>query len=357
MFTVSACSRRSSRRIGYQNLMAKHFRVSNSLRVKLEESGVASAAVLRAAGLPRDFFDQSRILVNTQELFALWRAIGDVSKDPAIGLKLGTETKVERFHPIGIAALAAEKFGPAIDYMAKYKRLSAPEEILQTKRGGEWSIRFRWTLAFGVEPPALIENCFAWLLTIARQGTSSRLSPLRVELVQVRGHVKQLERHFGCPVVCGATQNAMVFRVTDAELPFVTRNSELLEMLAPQFEHELKHRYADEQNSFIELVRGAIQQRLTGRRPSIEEIADDLHTSSRTLQRRLQDAGSSFQRVLDDARRQLARYYLSNSVLELGEAAYLLGYEDANSFARAFRGWEGIPPKHWRESHRSPAVR
>ena len=55
---------------------------------------------------------------------------------------------------------------------------------------------------------------------------------------------------------------------------------------------------------------------------------------------------SSFPRVLDDARHQMARYYLRNSVLELAEAAYLLGYEDANSFTRAFRGWEGIPPTH-----------
>jgi len=336
--------------------MAKHFRVSNGLRVKLEELGVQASAVLRAAGLSRDFFNQPRILVNTPELFALWRAIGDVSKDPAIGLKLGTESKVERFHPIGIAALSAETLGAGIDTMARYKKLSAPEEILQEKRDGEWTIRFRWALAVEVEPPALIENCFAWLLTIARRGTGTRLSPLRVELVQARAHIKQLERHFGCPVLCGVAQNAMTFRQSDAQLPFVTRNTELLEMLAPQFDRELKQRYADEENTFIELVRGAIQQRLTGKRPSIEDIADDLHLSSRTLQRRLQDSGWSFQRVLDDARRQLARYYLSNSVLELGEAAYLLGYEDANSFARAFRGWEGIPPKHWRENHRVSAV-
>jgi AraC-like DNA-binding protein len=336
--------------------MTKHFRVASGLRSKLEESGVQASAVLRTAGLPRDFFDQPRILVNTQELFALWRAIGEVSKDSSIGLKLGTETKLERFHPSGIAVLSAETFGAGIEYMAKYKKLSAPEEILQEKCEGEWAIRFRWTLAVEVEPPALIENCFAWLLSIARQGTGTRLSPLRVELVQTRGHIKQLERHFGCPVICGAAQNAMVFRASDAQLPFVTRNSELLEMLAPQFEQELKQRYADEENTLIELVRGAIQQRLTGKRPSIEEIADDLHMSSRTLQRRLQDSGWSFQRALDDARRQLARYYLSNSVLELGEAAYLLGYEDANSFARAFRGWEGVPPRYWRESHRATAV-
>ena len=170
-----------------------------------------------------------------------------------------------------------------------------------------------------------------------------------------RAHGKALERYFGCPVVCGATRNALVFRSSDAELPFITRNAELLDMLAPQFELELQQRTGQE-DSFVELVRGAIQQKLTGHRPGIDDIAQDLRLSPRTLQRRLQELGSTYQRVLDEARQEMARYYLRNSVLELAEAAYLLGYEDANSFARAFRGWEGMPPKHWREANQGTAA-
>jgi AraC-like DNA-binding protein len=334
--------------------MIKHFRVPGSLRTKLEESGVRVSAVLRRAGLPQNLFDQTRILVGTEELFALWRAIGEVSRDPAIGLKLATETKTERFHPMGLAALSTENFGAAVAHMARYKRLNAPEEILHQTDEQEWIIQFRWSLAVDVEPQILIEHCFAWVLTIARHGSGTRISPLRVEVVQPRSHLKSLERYFGCSVVCGASRNALVFRAGDAACPFVTRNAELLEMLAPQFELELKQHNGED--SFIELVRGAIQQRLTGQRPNVEDIARDLHTSPRTLQRRLQEAGSSFQRVLDEARHQMARYYLGNSVLELNEAAYLLGYEDANSFARAFRGWEGMPPGHWRETQRTAAV-
>jgi len=334
--------------------MNKHFRVSGTTFSKLEESGVPASAVLRRAGLPQGFIHQPRVLLKTEELFALWRAIEEVSTNPAIGLQLGTETKTERFHPVSLAALSTENFGTAVEQMARYKQLTCPEEILQTKDSDEWRIQFHWLLADEVEPPVLIECCFAWVLSVARHGTGTRISPLRVELVQPRGHVKTMERHFGCPVLSGAPQNAIVFRAADAERPFVTRNAELLAMLAPQFEEELRQESRDE--NFLERVRIAIQQKLTGQRPTIEDIADALHVSARTMQRRLQEEGSSFQRVLEEARHQLARHYLNNSVLELNEAAYLLGYNDSNSFVRAFRSWEGIPPARWREEQRAKAV-
>jgi AraC-like DNA-binding protein len=334
--------------------MNKHFRVSGSTFLRLDEVGVSAAAVLRRAGLPQAYSKEPRVLLKTEELFALWRAIGEVSTNPAIGLQLGSETRTERFHPVGLAALSSANFGSAIDQMARYKQLTCPEEILQEKDDKEWSIQFRWLLADEVEPPVLNDCCFAWVLSVARIGTGTRLSPLRVEFVRSRPHSKTIERHFGCPVVCGAPRNAIVFRATDAQRPFVTRNAELLGLLAPQFEEELKQENSDE--NFVERVRTAIQQRLTGRRPTIEDIADALHISSRTLQRRLQDEESSFQRVLEEARHQLARHYLHNSVLELNEAAYLLGYEDSNSFVRAFRTWEGVPPARWRETQRARAA-
>ena len=335
--------------------MLKHFRVAGRLKLKLTEFGISVPAVLRNAGLPHDLFEQTRVLVSTDELFALWGAIGKVSSDPLIGLRLGIETKTERFHPMGIAALSTENFVAAAKHMARYKKLTAPEQILYEFDGTEFSIGFRWLLAVGTEPQVLTDYCLAWMLTIARHGTGKPgLTPLRIEYLLPRTNVRAIERHFRCEVICGASRNAIVLRASDATAPFVTRNAELLDLLSPQFEEQLRQFKAED--TFVELVRRAIQDRLTGHRPSIDMIAQALHMSSRTIQRRLQDAGYSFQRVLDEARHQMARYYLSNSVLELNEAAYLLGFEDPNSFGRAFRAWEGVPPSDWRETHRASTV-
>jgi len=73
--------------------MSKHFRFSGSNFSRLEELGVRASAVLRRAGLSQGFIDQPRVLLKTEELFALWRAVGEISTDPGIGLLLGTESK------------------------------------------------------------------------------------------------------------------------------------------------------------------------------------------------------------------------------------------------------------------------
>jgi len=334
--------------------MNKHFRFSRRHFAKLAELGIPVSAALRRAGLPQSLFERPRVLLNTEKLFAFWRALGKVSTDSSVGLILGTETKAERFQPMGLAALSTDNCGEAVKPMARYKQLICPEEMLQEFEGDEWSIQFRWLYAAEPEPPALIDCCFAWVLSVVRLGTGTRLSPLRVEFRQPRSHAKLFERHFGCPVEFGGVRNALVFRASDAQCPFVTRNAELLAMLAPQFEEELQQQNSEE--DFPARVRLAIQQKLTGRRPTIDDVAAALHVSGRTLQRRLQESGSSFQRVLEEARHQLARHYLNNSVLELNEAAYLLGYEDSNSFVRAFRTWEGVPPARWREAQRVRAA-
>jgi AraC-like DNA-binding protein len=317
--------------------------------------GVDSAKVLRRAHLSQELLNKSRFLLTTDEAFAFGQAIAEVSGDPAIGLKLGTVTRTQNFNPPGIAALCSETLGEGMEQIGRYKQLTCPEELIQQKADGEWTLRFRFLMTDQPEPPVLIQAGFAYLLSIARHGTeNNRFNPLRLELVDNNPPLKQIKQLFGCPVVMGAQHNVLVLRETDCALPFVTRNPELFEMLTPKLDQELREGRNTE--SFVDRVRLAIQEKLTGKRPAMEDIADVLRLSPRTLQRRLQDDGSSYQRVLEEARRHLARHYLAHSQLDLNDAAFLLGYNDAASFVRAFRAWEGVPPARWRDEQHSAPV-
>jgi AraC-like DNA-binding protein len=322
------------------------FQLSSTLARKLEELGVRPRDVLRCAGLPIALFDQERILVTTQELFALYRGLAEASRDAAIGLKLGTAHRVERYDPICIAAISSRSFRDALERLARYKRLTCPEELVVREHGDDCRVRLRWLLAEETEPPLLVDLAFSWLTAIARRGTCGRIDPRRIELRAASGKREMYEEHFGCEVRLGTRQNAIVFARADIDRPFLTHNADLLAVIAPQLDAELER--TAESRAIGDQVKGILKPLLAGRRPAIGDVARELALSPRTLQRRLTESGLTFQQLMQDARRELARHYLLHSSMELSETAYLLGYEYAHSFFRAFQQWEGTPPGAWR---------
>jgi len=195
-------------------------------------------------------FKMDKILVSTEEFFALHRGIAEASNDPCFGLKLGSEERVERYDPVKIAAISARSFRDAIERISRYKQLTCPEEIRVVERGKESAVQFLWLLALEKEPPLLVDVCFAWIVSMAHRGIGRRLSPKRVELQRPPAHREIYETHFGCPVRFKADRDALVFSMADMELPFVTHNADLLGIVAPQLESELAQQLA--QKTFIE---------------------------------------------------------------------------------------------------------
>ena len=331
--------------------MTSRFRVSSTLPGRLQELGLSPEAVLRQAGLPMGLFNQEKILVSTEEFFALHQGIADASRDPGFGLKLGTLERVEHYDPTKIIALSARSFRDAVERLSRYKQLTCPEEIRLVDRGNECAVQFVWLLAHEKEPSLLVDVCFAWMVGVVRRGTRRPINPRRVEFQRAAAHREMYEAHFRCPVKFKSRQNALVFSKADIELAFVTHNADLLAIVAPQLEAELAEQLA--QKTFSDQAKGILKQLLAGQRPGIEDLAKELHLSTRTLQRRLTEQGITFQHLLEEARRELARHYLLHSSRQLNETAYLLGYQDANSFFRAFHQWEGTSPAKWRVLQKS----
>jgi len=100
-------------------------------------------------------FKQSKVFLTTEEMFTLHRAIHDVSGNPVIGLKLGSEERREHFSPIAIAAFYSRSFREALDRIARYKRLTGAQEIRIVDRGKKCAVEFVWLLAEKSEPTLL----------------------------------------------------------------------------------------------------------------------------------------------------------------------------------------------------------
>jgi AraC-type transcriptional regulator len=137
--------------------MSDRFRVLSVMARQLEGMGIPTNAVLRLAGLPIQLFQQTRIWLTTEEMRALYDAIAQVSGDPAIGLRLGSEERPENYSPIAIAALFTRSFRDALNRVARYKRLTSPQEIRLSERGRECAVEFVWLLTEVMESPIWID--------------------------------------------------------------------------------------------------------------------------------------------------------------------------------------------------------
>ncbi|MEM6293146.1 MAG: AraC family transcriptional regulator [Myxococcota bacterium] len=139
----------------------------------------------------------------------------------------------------------------------------------------------------------------------------------------------------------------VTFNSADAHRPFLTANRAMWDI----FEPELRRRLSDLEGdaTFAERTRTVLMEGLPSGQFAVDDVATRLAVSSRTLQRRLRSEGTSFKEVVDATRETLARHYLGRTRLTATEIAYLLGFDEATSFFRAFHRWTGTTPEALRQ--------
>jgi len=325
--------------------VSDRFKVPNAFWLGVEKIGLTAVGVLGQARLPATIHGKDNI-VTTAQYFALWRAVGELSSDPASGLRLGSQVEIGTLPPSSLAAYYARDYRDALTRLARHKRLCSPEEMRLTYSKDQCTIELIWLHASEEDPPPMLTDAaFASFVELGRHGTQRPLRPRGVELKRSSERTGVHATHFDCPVEFRARRNALLLSSVDLDRPFVSYNAELLEMLHPQLEKAGKR---DEEASVSAQVKWILKRLIAGNRPDIVTVARELGLSGRTLQRRIDEEGASFRLLVSEARQELVRQYLSQPSMEISEVAYLLGFEDSNSFYRAFRTWEGTTPAHWR---------
>jgi len=160
---------------------------------------------------------------------------------------------------------------------------------------------------------------------------------------------KPYEEYFGCPVLFEQPVPLIRFGLEMLNFPLKSPDANLVAILdkhADQLLESLPH-----EDEFIEQVRKDIAHLLHNGEPKIEQLADRLHFSQRTLQRRLIEAGTSFRKELNFVRYQLAQSYLKDPRLQVIEIALLLGYAEHSPFTRAYKEWSGKTPQQQRDEY------
>ncbi|MDQ0897691.1 AraC family transcriptional regulator [Paenibacillus sp. V4I7] len=316
--------------------------------VGLQQLGIAPHDVARKARLPLTIITEPAG-ATADQYFRIWQAYSELVGDTAFGIiKLVTVFETTQYPPTVLATYHARDYRDALNRMARYKQLCPPESLRITEEGERCTIELEWMRSEQPGPSVLVGTTLAFLLELGRRGTGQPLTARSVEISQSLGDVKALEAYFGCPIRTGATNNRLTLHRRDLDRPFISYNKELLEILTPVLDRSL-----DEQRSrsIPEMVKWILKRSLTGGRLDIRAVASELDMSDRTLQRRLTDESITFKQLLTQARHEQACEYLANPKLDIKEVAFLIGYEDQNSFYRAFRLWEGNTPSNWRSEY------
>ena len=131
--------------------------------------------------------------------------------------------------------------------------------------------------------------------------------------------------------------------------PFLTSDAEAWRYYEPVLESRLAE--LERNATMAERIHATLVEMLPGGRASLEDVCEALAYSPRSLQRLLNKEGTTFKKVLAQTRTRLAEHYLCSSNITNAEVAFLLGYDDPNSFFRAFRSWTGTTPEKYREAH------
>lgn len=300
---------------------------------------------------------EGRSWVATRDYFALWDAASSLGLPSDFGLRLGSMQRIEgHFDVASIAALHSETFGRAINALARYKQMVCPGRWVLEIEDRLALLEFKWLLAGDMPAPGfLTDGGFAYVAELYRRGTGRGLKLRQIELTRKPSRDGLLSEFFGCAVKFNAPRDVMVFDAASLEDAFQTHNPELVGLLLPGLEAAFG-RYKAEASWAAE-VQLAIHAQLKGMRPGVERVARAMGLGARTLQRRLKEAGTSYQEQLDHVRHLTARQMLERTDLEQGEIAFYLGFEESNSFARAFRTWEGMSPTQWRQVVRDRPAR
>ncbi|MFN4224813.1 MAG: AraC family transcriptional regulator [Hyphomonas sp.] len=325
--------------------------------VKLAVSrGANQAALLDAAGMTAERLQGLDERVPFTQFKALMRAAKAACSDPALALHFGAASAFREFSIVGLIAYAARTMGEAFEQTSRYARLVV--DVDGRESAGRFAIVRRpdgvWIEDRRRKPddfPELTESTWVRFIWDRKRAFPER-EPyvLEVHMTHQRpAHVAAYAGYFDMPVVFAAPWNAMRIRESWLDEPTGSTDRYVFGVFSTHAENLLKSLQD------TRTIRGRIESSLipvlhTGK-VSMAEIARRLGYSRSTLHRRLQSEGVTYEQIADDLRRRMALDYLASRKVSVNETAYLTGFSDPSSFARAFRRWTGMSPGRYRAGH------
>ena len=318
----------------------------------LREQGVPPEALLDEVRIPREAISDPDIRVEGLAMFEFLKLAADRSDDPAFGLHAGQWLRPGDMGLLEYLIRMSATPDEISQKLGKYHRLAGNLQPDIEREGNR--VVCRLPPPSIVDPPPIVEeyNLSFWSkLARTIQGTDMR--PVEVMFTHQRTpYAAEAEEVFGAPVKFGCARNGLVYELEVLATGIAPVDSGLRRAIGARADEALAA--LGDQHTATDRVRAQIRAQLRGDGVSAELIAKALGMSARTLRRRLEEEGESFQDLRDAERKEQAMDHARETQLSISEIAYLLGFAETSAFHRAFKRWTGMTPAQYRNDQGNP---
>ncbi len=268
--------------------------------------------------------------------------------DPRLGITLGREFKISDLGVLGYAALSSATLAQAREVIQRYYSLNeyilAPSNFIQHQC---WYSELRESFPLGRLLPFAVEEFVSRSMALSTNLTDRPFPILEMRLTY--GPPENSDSYtsaFQCPVYYNQPRIRIKFDIARLQDPITLADHEVFAICDQQCRLLIQEQ--ERQDRLPDKIK-RILLNMPGKFPSMEEMAERLCISARTLRRQLGSEGVTYQQILDSTREGLALQYLSNTSLTPKEIGFLLGYTNVSNFRRAFKSWTGNRVSDYRD--------
>lgn len=297
--------------------------------------------ILLQAGLAGD--QEQTGYMTDQQYKLLLRSARDISADPLFALKAASQLPFSVHGPLGIAGVAAATLGDALETLSRFAKLRIPFGTVQLSREADFAyLGIRLDIDFEDVADAALDFIVSTFISSFRGSISSPLSYAKLQLNRAEPtDSKSYRETLGLAIEFNCDRNALVLAEQDLGIPLIGRNRE--EYTAAIKRLQRLYQPFRDTSKLCETVLDIFVEN-TGHLCALSDVAQQLHITPRTLQRRLNAEGDSFQKIRDGWLTEQATYYMWTEGLSVDVTANLLGYSDASNFRRSFKRFTGRLP-------------
>lgn len=318
---------------------------------ELEHQGHDAQALFTQAGLDFALLDSPEARYPVPQTTQLWQKAVQATGDETLGIKAIRHITPATFHAVGLSVMASETLEQAFGRMRRFVDLVTDASEIELSRT-ETDFTVELKLKEGAQPAHQSTDGFLCLLANAGKGLGDpSLVPLRVELnrpTPQTGNLEFFHRSFEAPLKFECASMRIVYAAATVRTRLKGANALIAEHLDQASQAAIER--LKPASSMSRLVRNWVVDQLEHGAPSIEDAAAHMHMSTRNLQRKLADEGTSLAAIVDEIRQSEAQRRLKQSQDSLTAIALDLGFSDASAFSRACKRWFGKSPSDIRDN-------